>query len=288
MKSLRQLTSGLTGVRLDATSISLWNAVVSVNECARAALNEALLQYPVEVGKMYTSGVVGSVVVLPRDARRLISVTRVATTGVDALPIHHVRLRPTASTVWLEMYDAADDIVEGRLDIHYVGQQPEMPTDVKLVSDSVGSVQVSGGYPGYTWPPPPALIEFHATSGGYDTREVAMYTACTTFGFTGLQRGVEGMSQSWSPGSNVSLCWATPEGPSRAVMLLSQAIMYEFFVRDRALYERFTAIASVQSLDLGDLMNLIASFEARAELAHSRERKSPAPVQSGRRRPLPK
>jgi len=60
--------------------------------------------------------------------------------------------------------------------------------------------------------------------------------------------------------------------------------MYHFWVRNRALYDQFTAVASLQNLDLGDLLGLVRTEEDRADRRYKRSRQAPAPGYAERKR----
>jgi len=287
MKSLRQLQVQLTGIRLDATNIAQWNIATTVNEYARIALNDAVNMFPPQIEMVHTSGVMqGDVVILPKQVDEVVRVEVCGTSNTPRREVKHWHVYPTPSTVFLRVYGDAD----GRLDITYRYKQPPLPADVAVVgtSQSVGVVTVSGDVPAYTWPAPPAFIELSLTTGGYDLREVAMYTALTPISFTGLVRGVEGLYGNWPEGSVVSACWVAPDEDLRPVMLMAQAVMYEFFLRHRALYDQYTAIASMQAMTLEELQVLIRDLEARARLDYDSRRRLPQPTGRNLRRPIPR
>jgi len=285
MRSLRQLKAQLTGVRLDATNIAQWNVVSAVGEYARIAINDAVNVFPVQIEMVHTSGVLaGDVITLPKRISEIIRVEAVGDTATPRRAVKHWFLSPTPSTVFLRVYGD----VEGRVDVTYRYRQPPLPADVALdVPASADYVSISGDAPAYNWPSPPAFIEFSHTTGGNDLREVAMYTALTPTGFTGLVRAVEGVYGVWPAGTVVSACWAAPDEDLRPVMLMAQAVMYEFFIRHRALYDQYTAIASMQAMTLEELQILIRDLEARARLDFESRRRVPQPMGRSLRRPIP-
>jgi hypothetical protein len=275
----------LVGVRLDATNIQQWNVVSAVKEYARIALNDAVNMFPPQVEMVHTSGVMqGDVVVLPK---RIDEVVRVEVCGTSSTPrreVKHWHVYPTPATTFLRVYGDAD----GRLDITYRYRQPPLPADVALDAvASAGYVTVSGDAPAYTWPAPPTFIELSFTTGGNDLREVVMYTSLTPTGFTGLVRSIEGLYGDWPAGTVASACWVAPDEDLRPVMLMAQAVMYEFFLRHRALYDQYTAIASMQAMTLEELQVLIRDLEARARLDYESRRRLPQPMGRNLRRPIP-
>lgn len=287
MRSLRELRTELLGVRLSATGISQWYVEAAVNEYARVALNDAISNFAPTVEAVYTSGVpTNAVIVLPRHVERVTAVEVPSTTG--ATLVKHWEYRPTAHT---QMVYIGDTISTGtRLDVTYVYQQPQLPADVYLVSDSYSSVQVSGASPANTWPAAPAYVEFYLETGNYAHREVAMYTAVTPTGFSGLVRNLEGENRFWWGGSTISPCWVAPDRDRRPIMLMAQAVMYEYWMRHRALYDQYTAMASMQAMSLEDLQLLVRDLESRAMLAWSQrgQRQIPAPGRAKLRGGIPR
>jgi len=285
MRSLRQLKEQLTGVRLDATNIAQWNVAAAVGEYARIAINDAVNVFPTQVEMVHTSGVLqNGVIILPK---RVDSIVRVETVGETVTPrreVKHWYLCPSPSTVFLRVHGD----ISGRLDVTYRYRQPPLPADVALTATaSAGYVTVSGASPVWTWPASPMFIELTYTTGGYELREVAMYTALTPSSFTGLVRAVEGPVGDWPAATVVSACWAAPDEDLRPVMLMAQAVMYEFFIRHRALYDQYTAIASMQAMTLEELQILIRDLEARARLDFESRRRVPQPMGRSLRRPIP-
>lgn len=286
MRSLRQLTDDLVGIRLmNASSVAQWKAAGTIYEYARMAINEGIATFPVRVEAAYTSGVVyGQQVVLPHPVDVVTRVRQVSATS-EPRDLTHWELQATQHTLRLNIYDTD---VSGTLEVVYQYIQPPLPADVIVMSDSVGSVCVTCAAPVYTWPKPPAMIEFHMSTGGYDFREVAEYHAVTADGFSGLVRGIEGAVRFWEAGTTVSACWMADERLVRPVMLMAQAAMYETWIRDRATYDQYTAIASNQAMPLEDLQVLIRDLEGRARIAwkHAAPRRLPKPARARLRKPI--
>ena len=284
MKSLRQLTNQLTGVRLDATNIAQWNVVAAVNEYARIAINDAIGVFPVQVEMVHTSGVLQEgVIVLPRRGAEVVRVEAVGdTVSTPRREVKHWNVYTTPSTVFLRVYGD----VAGRVDVTYRYKQSPLPADIAMISDSVTAMETSGAVPKDTWPSPPAFIEFY-DPGNPLQREIAKYTNAGTMCFSGVVRGVYGERRIWGSGTMISACWVAPDEDLRPVMLMAQAVMYEFFIRHRALYDQYTAIASMQAMTLEELQILIRDLEARARLDYESRRRAPPPTGRSLRRPIP-
>lgn len=285
MKSLRQLTAELTGPRLDATNIAQWQVQVTLDEHARIALNDAIAAFPPRIHAVYNSGVViGNVCVLPR-AAQVVHRVELASSTAALRQLTHWEVRPSPFTMQLHIADAN---LTGAVRVTYEYTQPPLPATILLSSDSYASVECTGASPVYTWPKPPMFIEFHKMTGSYDYREVAMYEAYTPTGFTGLVRGAEGYTRYWWSGSTISPCWVADERLLRPIMLLSQAVFYEFMIRDRASYDQYTAIASVQAMPMEDLQVLIRDLEGRARVSwdHATTRRLPPPSRGTLRKPI--
>ena len=91
-------------------------------------------------------------------------------------------------------------------------------------------------------------------------------------------------ASNWSLGDIISPVLEVPDEALPVLLHAAQAEMYHFWVRNRALYEEFTAIASLPQLDLGDLLGLIRSEEDRADRRYARTKKPPTPTHASRKR----
>jgi len=287
MRSLRQFLDELTGIRLSATNVSLWNIQATVGEYARASLNDAITTFPVKVDVVAQSLPVlpNGFVVLPKHTEQVIQVETVAYSLQSRRDVLHWEFRPTVQTALLYLRDS----ISGTVEVTLQYRQPIFPAPVYVVSDSITAVSVSGAAIAHTWPPGPAFIELAYTSSGYLYREVALYNAVSPTGFSGLVRGVEGVQTTWPSGTQVSLCFAGPDQMLRPIMLMAQAVMYEHWLRDRALYDQYTAVASLQALPMDDLQTLIRDLEARARMAYSAlltGRKLPRPAKGRLRKEI--
>jgi hypothetical protein len=52
----------------------------------------------------------------------------------------------------------------------------------------------------------------------------------------------------------------------RSVVISAEAAMYHYWLRDRAVYDKFTAIASRQYMTMKELLQLINTLEAQAAM----------------------
>lgn len=293
MKSLRQMTDEVIGVRLHAYTVDLWNLVATVQEHIRIALNDALMEFPILVEEVHQSGsMIGNAIVMPRPARKIIRVEVAGDSLSNPRQLLHWEHRPTAHTNIVRVFDGV--ATGATMVVTYQYQQPSLPPYVYLVSDSLTSVVCSGASTPSTWPAPPAYIEFFqgGVTGTYEYREVAMYEALVApTSFTGLVRGIEGFQQYYSPGATVTACWNVPDDTRlRAVMLLTTAGMYEAFIRHRTDYAQFTAIASMQAVTLEEMQVLVRDYESRARVSYGMRggQGLPAPSQGRLRRAIPR
>jgi len=188
MRSLRQFLDELTGIRLSATNVSLWNIQATVSEYARASLNDAITTFPVKVDVVAQSLPIlpNGFVVLPKHTEQVIQVETVAYSLQSRRDVLHWEFRPTVQTALLYLRDS----ISGTVEVTLQYRQPIFPASVYVVSDSITAVSVSGAAIAHTWPPGPAFIELAYTSNGYLYREVALYNAVSPTGFSGLVRGV--------------------------------------------------------------------------------------------------
>ncbi len=301
MKSLKDLTDELLGVRLYAVNTSLWYQGATLTEAARQALNEAVRTYEFRVKRTYNSlslpDTGQTVAVLPKDVDRIVEIWAQSTTssGPRRLLKGGYDYRPTQETNLLYM-DAKTFPSARNVDIHYESRVTEIPRQAVVGTGgfgvSQGAIFASGAVPAAEWRAPGYLvITPQITSAGNDTthREVIRYHAVTATSFTGLQRGVGGLrtvqvAQAWSLGDVLSPVLEVPDEALPVILHAAQAEMYHFWVRNRALYEEFTAIASLQQLDLGDLLGLIRSEEDRADRRWKKTKSPPTPTHAKRKR----
>ena len=111
-------------------------------------------------------------------------------------------------------------------------------------------------------------------------REVVRYDLTLPGAFTGLTRGVEGMVWAWTQGCVVSAVYEAPDHTVPVIMAKAQAAMYEFFLKNRAVYDQYTAIASEQAMSVGDLLGLSRAMEDKADRGYKRIRTLPAPTKA--------
>jgi len=292
MRSLRDLTDQIVGVRLHAATVELWSLVATVQEHIRIALNDALMEFPILVEEVFQSGtMIGNALVMPRPVNRILRVEVAGDTITNPRTLLHWEYRPTAHTNIVRVHDGVS--TGATMVVTYQYQQPSLPPYVYLVSDSLTSVVCTGAHLPSTWPAPPAYIElYHTTTGTFVTREIAMYQALVApTSFSGLVRGIEGHQQYHPVGATVSACWNVPDDTRlRAVMLLTTAGMYEAFIRHRTDYNQFTAIASMQAMTLEEMQVLVRDYESRARVSYGMRGGTglPAPSQGRLRKAIPR
>ena len=297
MKSLRQLRDDLLGIRLSAANVSLWTVQATLIERANRAINDAVATYEMHVTSVYSSlalAVHPAVVALPRDVGRIIRIEARGDTlqGLTRRDIQGWRQAVTVQTnllyfgetvVW--PYYGITEFV----DVVYESQQTELPPDCVLIGTALatnvgvgagfvaGGFVVSGGSPAARWKAPGYLELSAVGTSTSDVRELVRYDVTLPGGFTGLTRAVEGQLWHWAEGSVVSAIYEALDITVPVIMAKAQASMYEFFIRNRVLYDQYTSIASEQALGVGDLLGLSRAMEDKADRAYDRIRQLPAP-----------
>lgn len=286
MKSLRQLTDELIGVRLNATNVSLWQTSVVIREAARCAINDAIATFPARVQVVQqTAQITDGVIVLPRLVDRVIRIDAVETSYLTRHMVSHWDIYPTPTTTYVRIHDA---VGSGHLEVTYVYPQPALPADLVVSEDTAAYIKVNPYLsPSNLWPSGPCYVELYQNTRG-GVREVFSYSQTSSLGFLDPVRGIEGVQQEWTDVTEISCCYVAPDSSLRPVMLQAQAVMYEFWLRHRALYEQYTALASMQALSLEDLQLLIRDLEGRALSARRRNRHLSPPSSARLRRPIPK
>ena len=292
MQSLRQLSDELLGVRLRATNVSLWGIEATLTEAARSALNEAVRTYDFKVQRTYYSVILPAakrtVVVLPKDVDSIIEIYATGnTSGAPRRRLVGYDYRPTTETNLLYIEAKTYPGVRNA-EILYESRVTEIPANVAIAAtfNTVDrSVQITGGVPAAEWRAP----GFFEISSYADTsqREIVRYGAVMPSFFTGLERNVGGvrtMAMNWTVGDIISQVLEIPNEGLPTIFAAASAEMYHYWVRNRALYDQFTAIASHQQLDLGDLLGLIRTEEDRADRRYKKATKGPAPGHVKRKR----
>lgn len=266
MKSLRELVDDLTTFRLDANDdIPQWETYAAVTEYARRALNDALAEFVVEAEvTAHSFARSGDYLILPKMARRVVDVVPVGSTM--GRRITHYEHMPTSHTNLLRVHARSF----GHLRVTYTRAQPLLPPDTTVAVDSVSVVRVSGASPTFSWPAGPSFVEMYLDTGGYELREVIVYDSLGHDDLGVTLRGFEGHEIVWPAGATVSHCYFGDDQALRPIQLMAQAVMYEFFLRDRALYDRYTGQASQQALSIEQMQDLIFNMEARAHAAWER------------------
>lgn len=287
MKSLNELRTELTGVRLSAANHSLWAIGAEVSERARVSLNDAIGSYKFRVTEQYTSVQLdadGTVVILPADVDRVLEIHAIVDSGYGRSALVHYRHVPTPMTnlLYLDDYVALYSGIE----LNYEARLKRYPKDLALTSAfntaTVTNVEVTGGTPAAHWISP-GYLEITPV-GSTDTREVLRYEMALPTGFTGLTRKVEGVLVNWSGGATVSMAAPVPDDAVPTIIAAAKGSMYEFWVTHQALYTQWSAAAGIRELDLEELMGLIRTEEDRADRRYGKVRQVPKPTYVKKRR----
>lgn len=291
MKSLRDLRNELVGVRLFATNVSLWSQAGPVEEAARTAINDAIRTYEFTIQRVYNSVVLPDsgemIAVLPRDVRRIVEIWATSNTGGGYRNMLRggYDYRPTQETNFLYLHAHVHPGVKN-LQVLYESRLTEAPREAvvgQMFTSGAKALAVSGGVPSAEWRAPGYLGVLPGGSSRTTTQfELIRYEAVTPTTFTGLSRDIGGQlgvsGQTWSLGDIVTPMIEVPDQALPVLIHAAQAEMYHFWVRSRALYEEYTGIASLQQMDLGDLLGLIRTEEDRADRRFRRAKQAPAPT----------
>lgn len=269
MKSLREFVEDLTTFRMDADAddIPQWEVYDQVTEYARRAINDALSEFVTEAEvTAHSFPRSGDFLILPRTARRVVNIVPVGSTM--GRRINHYEHLPTSHTNLLRIHARSF----GHLRVTYTRAQPLLPIDTQVSSLDMSAdvVWVTGAAPRFMWPAGPSFIEIYYESAGYEYREVVVYDSLGENRAAITKRGYEGYETSFPETATLSHCYFGDDQAIRPIMLMSQAVMYEYFLRDRALYDRYTGNASEQALSIEQLQDLIFNLEARAHAAWDR------------------
>jgi len=271
IKSLRQLRTQLTGVRLSAADTSLWSIGATINERARIALNDALGNYPITVRGMYHSVVVsaGEPIVLPPNIKSVVALRAKSSSMTAPIELTSIRHVPTAMTNLLYINHLPFVGISGSgAEMETIEEVGDFTKDLALVNSINATditVDVSGGIPDTVWvapgyfelSPPPHINTIQ--------REVVQFFGVSSSGFFKVVRGVIGTPISWAEGSVVSCARPLPPAAEGVIQKAAQANMYEFWMAHQAQYDQYTAAAGIQQLDIGALLALIRSYQADAD-----------------------
>jgi len=287
MKSLHELRTELTGVRLSAANNSLWSIGAEVSERARVSLNDAISLYKFRITEQYTSVQLdtdGVVVVLPKNADRVLEIHAIVDSGYGRTPLVHYRHVPTPMTNLLYLGEYVS--VYSGVEIEYEARLKKYAKDVALLAAfntaTVSNVEVTGGTPAASWMSP-GYFEITPV-GSTDTREVIRYELATPTGFTGLTRKIEGVHVNWSGSATVSMVAPMPDDAVPTIIAAAKASMYEFWVTHQALYTQWSSAAGIRELGLEELMGLIRTEEDRANRRYDKVRTVPKPTYVKKRR----
>lgn len=292
MKSARQFVDDLLNIRLQATNVSLWHIRGTLTEPALRAVNDGIASYEAQVTLVYNSlGLTGNeqIVVLPRDIGRVVRLEVVGSTGGGRRTLSDYRHVRAGHTNLLYIrgvpvpYGLPLNVTWDRAELEYEPEYGELAPDVFLFGPTLttagAAFAVTGGSPKANWQER-GYIELSWPLASTDVREVIQYHLALPTGFTGLVREVEGMAMAWTQGARVSPVYPAPDREHRTIMMAAQASMYEFWVRNRALYTEYTAVMSEQQLEVGDILAISRAFEDKAERTHKNNRTIMAPGQA--------
>ena len=296
LKSFREIRTELLGVRLYATNVSLWHLGGQLNEAARQAFNEAIRTYEFRIQRSNFSFTIPdtgkTTFVLPQDMDQITEIyTRENTIAGTRRLIKSYSHRPTVETNYLHI-NAKTFPGARNVEIVYQSRMYEVPKEAVVGTDLAGtdlSVVTSGVVPAVEWQTPGYFeLSVQQASVNATTRaEIVRYEWLQNNGFTNLTRNVKNFpsgAMDWTTGDRISPMIEVPVEALPVLQHAAQAEMYNFWVRNRALYEEYTAIASLQQLDLGDLLGLVRSEEDRADRRYIKIRKPPPPTTASRKR----
>ena len=273
MKSLRQFRNDLLDIRLQATNVSVWVIQSALTAKANRAINDALASYEMHLRGLYSSVVLTGkpqIVPMPRNVGYVYAIEAVDTSNGNRRSLRRYHQVATAQTNILylnEMVSLAPDsnllnpAVE-QVDLFFETEHSDLPADTALVTPitpiSISSLAYSGGGTGVWWQYP-AYVELSSPVTTTDVREVVYYTGVT-----------QSIALDWTAGTIISAVFPGPERILPVVAAKAQAVMYEYWIRNRALYEQYTALVSQQALEVPDLLGLSRSFEDKADRMYFR------------------
>lgn len=299
MKSVRQIYSEMTGIRMNATSYSLWQAADTLREYVRLALNDGLAMYPVRVGQAWytaTVNTVGGRVGLPNYMGKITNIRSVHSSYYDADMLPHFTVTPTVNTTFVKI----NTDYAGTILVEYEAELSYAPTDttlkamsfvtnqLDLESNAVLSRWPQQGYVEVTsWTPSTEFFGKHEYNGitGYVAADPIMDI---------VHWGVDGADKNWAVASGIwplgsAVSYTYPDNRQvRPAVLQAQASLYGYLIHDRATYNQFTALVSSQAMPMKDMLMLISSYEARARIAFTRVRPVREPQPTRLRRPWPR
>jgi hypothetical protein len=285
-QSLRTLRAELTDIRLAAADTSLWSIQATVNQRARVAINDALRAYPFFQRAVEHSIVLpasGRYVTLPKGVERVFSVRAKQTSGVGSITPSAFYHKPGENTNLLEVHITKTPLTSYWLEIDHERRVDALPNDRSLQAsiNSVGNVYVQVEDQEslvQDWPQQ-GFLELSDPDG--KLLEVAYYNSINhELGFTGVVKGQMGTrTLAWTAANSITVSPVVmmPPEATAVVMAAAEANMYQFWLSHRALYDQYTALAGVQSLDIAELLGMVRTIEDRADRRYARIKKPPSP-----------
>ena len=318
-RSLRELSQELTGVRLSAANNSIWQIAATIEERARVALNDAIRSYPFWIRATNTSvqyDISKSHVVLPPFVEKVHEINAYnASDGSTRVQVTYWRHTPEQHTNLLRIeipkYYPTNSSVAGNglywLTIDFDLKIDELPAKKTLVADlavsAIASLSVASpaGVPGQ-WQAE-GYVEFvKAAESANDTsmslREIVYYNSINpAVGFNIAARNQLNVSANtaWIAASSVYVYPVViiPDEMISVLMLGAQAAMYDYWVANRAMYDRYVTIANVAQIDVDELLKMVRTYELRAQERYTRivelpkkQLPSPTRIEATRRRDI--
>jgi len=297
--SVDQMMYELTGIRMDASGNSLWAIRGLVDDYAFAALNDGFAQYPIRVVDMHHTVSPASAdgfIPLPHDVYRVTDVWDLT----NSRRVPHFTFVPTQNTKFLQFGQTG---ISSLVRVTYIQEINWVPPDTYLMEDEVSSgyIDTVGRGPyyyegfvvkGLTYPSKGYLSvrALIVNNSAYTPGEEVMQYGRVSqerFGspgehthyvfqrFRNLSRAVYGYlpTSGWTIRAEaatipISYAVVAPKSMLTPIMLTAQASMYQYWLSDRANYDRYTALVSRQFYTQTELLELINTLEARAAIKH--------------------
>ena len=283
-QSLRTLRSELTGIRLAAADTSLWSIIATVNQRARTAINDAVRTYPFHSIAVYSSAKLtsGAAIAIPPAIERIVSIEAIDTsTGATIVPSNYNHV-PDGSTNLLTVHITRAPTVTHFLKIKYERRTEMLPENRSLQAsvDSVGNVSVQVESPQslpQEWEPQGYLELSNPTAS---LIEVCYYNSINpALGFNVIKGQLNTPALAWAANTSIivsPVITAPPESVA-VIMAGAEANMYNFWLSHRALYDQYTALTGLATLDIAELLGIVRTTEDRADRRYKRLRKPPPP-----------
>ena len=286
-QSLRTLREELTGIRLAAANTSLWSIAATINQRARSAVNDAVRTYPFYSRAVYSSAQLpssGATIPIPTDVERIISIEAVNTSTGAAIVPSDYRHVPTGSTNLLTVYITRQPADTYFLKVSYERRMEMLPENRSLaaaITDSLGPVTVQVNSPGTLvtdWEPQ-GYLELSNAAG--TAMEVCYYNSINpAVGFNVVKGQLNTPPLTWALASSITVSPVVmiPPEATAVIMAAAEANMYSFWLSHRALYDQYTALTGLQTLDVAELLGIVRTTEDRADRRYKRLKKAPPPT----------